>query len=106
MAQNRQLKPAQVLDLGIVGRDVRPGRLLRGVAALGGAGPHRDVNVQRRRIDRGAAWDETVAAVRRTRRQAEGRHAGPYRALDLIALAKTATARRGLRQLRTRRWPT
>jgi 3-hydroxyacyl-CoA dehydrogenase/enoyl-CoA hydratase/carnithine racemase len=96
MSQNRQLKPAQVLDLGIADVMLEPAdfleeSLLWAAKVLTGA-----VSVERTEVDRGAAWDETVAKVRASLdARLKGSTPAPYRALDLIALAKTATREEG-----------
>ena len=96
MAQNRQLKPAQVLDLGIVDAMFAPADFLEESLLWAAQVLTGDVNVQRPEIDRGAAWDETVAAVRAgLDARLKGATPAPYRALDLIALAKTATRAEG-----------
>ncbi len=93
---NRMLKPPQAAELGIA--DV----LLDGADFLAeslrwAARVIRDeTTVTRREIDRGEAWD---AAVARGRALADARLHGaapaPYRALDLIAQARTADAASG-----------
>jgi 3-hydroxyacyl-CoA dehydrogenase/enoyl-CoA hydratase/carnithine racemase len=96
MAQNKQLKPAQVLELGIADTMFEPAdfleqSLLWAAQVLTGA-----VEVQRPQIDRGAAWDEAVAGVRAVLdARLKGATPAPYRALDLIALAKTASRTEG-----------
>ena len=96
MAQNKQLKPAQVLELGIADAMFEPAdfleqSLLWAAQVLTGA-----VEVARPEIDRGAAWDETVAGVRSVLdARLKGATPAPYRALDLIALAKTASRAKG-----------
>jgi 3-hydroxyacyl-CoA dehydrogenase/enoyl-CoA hydratase/carnithine racemase len=96
MAQNRQLKPAQVLDLGIVDQmfeaaDFLEESLLWAAKVLTG-----EVEVERPQIDRGSSWDEAVAAVRAgLDARLKGATPAPYRALDLIALAKTADRTEG-----------
>ncbi len=96
MAQNKQLKPAQVLELGIADAMFEPAdfleqSLLWAAQVLTGA-----VEVARPEIDRGAAWDETVAGVRSVLdARLKGATPAPYRALDLIALAKTASRAEG-----------
>ena len=88
---NRMLKPAQALELGVV--DARFGAadfleqsLLWAAGVVDGS-----VAVPRPEIDREAGWD---AALARGRELADGRTHGvppaPYRALDLITLARTA----------------
>ncbi len=96
MAQNKQLKPAQVLELGIADVMFDPADFLEQSLLWAAQVLNGDVEVQRPEIDRGAAWDETVAAVRAgLDARLKGATPAPYRALDLIALAKTATRAEG-----------
>ncbi|MCU0264729.1 MAG: 3-hydroxyacyl-CoA dehydrogenase NAD-binding domain-containing protein [Actinomycetia bacterium] len=91
--QNRQLKPAQALELGIAdalfdGADFLEESIAWAAKVLTG-----EVAVQRPEVDRSeAAWD---AAVARGKAIADARTHGfapaPYRALDLVAMARTAT---------------
>ena len=96
MAQNRQLKPQQVLDLGIADAMFEPAdyleqSLLWAAQVLTGA-----VQVERPEIDRGEAWDQAVAKVRAgVDAKLNGAAPAPYRALDLVQLAKTADRAEG-----------
>ena len=96
MAQNRQLKPQQVLDLGIADAIFEPAdyleqSLLWAAQVLTGA-----VQVERPEIDRGEAWDQAVAKVRAgVDAKLNGAAPAPYRALDLVQLAKTADRAEG-----------
>ncbi len=91
LAQNRMLKPKQVLDLGIADIMYEPAdfieRSLQWVADVISG----EVSVERPEVDRGDAWQ---SAVDRTRAELEARLHGaapaPVRALDLIELARTA----------------
>ncbi len=91
LAQNRMLKPKQVMDLGIADIMYEPAdfieRSLQWVAdVISGK-----VAVERPDVDRGDAWQ---SAVDRTRAELDARLHGaapaPVRALDLIELARTA----------------
>ena len=86
------LKPAEAATLGIVDEllesaDFLAESLRWASKVLDGSTP-----VERPEIDRGEAWD---AALARGKAIADGRTAGtapaPYRALELIALARTAS---------------
>jgi len=96
MAQNRQSKPKAVFDLGIADAIFDPAdfleeSLLWAAKVLTGA-----VSVERPEIDRGPAWDEAVAKVRAgVDARLKGATPAPYRALDLIGLAKTANQAEG-----------
>ncbi len=96
MAQNRQLKPAKVLDLGIADAMFAPADFLEESLLWAARVLTGDVTVDRPEIDRGAAWDDTVAAVRAgLDARLKGATPAPYRALDLVALAKSATRAEG-----------
>lgn len=94
--QNKQLKGAQVYELGIAdalfeGADFLEQSLLWTASVLGG-----ELKVERPEIDRGAAWDE---AVERGRFVADSKVHGAapaaYRALDIIAAAKDGDLQAG-----------
>ncbi|MCB0914276.1 MAG: enoyl-CoA hydratase/isomerase family protein [Actinobacteria bacterium] len=90
--QNKMLKPAQVADMGIAdamfdGADYLEQSLIWAAGVL-----NSDVVVERPEVDRGAAWDDAVAAGRAFVAGKLGDAApAPVRALDLIELAKTAS---------------
>ncbi|MFC9603527.1 3-hydroxyacyl-CoA dehydrogenase NAD-binding domain-containing protein [Streptomyces niveus] len=94
--QNKQLKGAQVYELGIAdalfeGADFLEQSLLWTASVLSGA-----LKVKRPEIDRGAAWDQ---AVERGRFVADSKVHGAapaaYRALDIIAAAKDGDLQAG-----------
>ncbi|MFT2015605.1 3-hydroxyacyl-CoA dehydrogenase NAD-binding domain-containing protein [Streptomyces sp. 796.1] len=94
--QNRQLKGAQVFELGIAdaifdGADFLEQSLLWTASVLRG-----DTEVVRADVDRGEAWDR---AIERGRGIADGKVHGAapaaYRALDLMAAAKNGDLRQG-----------
>ncbi|MFH8789024.1 3-hydroxyacyl-CoA dehydrogenase NAD-binding domain-containing protein [Streptomyces roseoverticillatus] len=94
--QNRQLKGAQVFELGIAdalfdGADFLEQSLIWTASVLKG-----DIQVDRAEIDRGEAWDQ---AVERGRFIADSKVHGAapaaYRALDIIAAAKNGDLRQG-----------
>jgi len=96
MAQNKQLKPAQVAELGIADVMLEPADFLEESLLWAAKVLTGEIVVERAEIDRGAAWDETVAKVRAgLDARLKGATPAPYRALDLIALAKTATRAEG-----------
>ena len=98
LSQNRMLKGAQAIELGIADAMFEPADFLEESlrwAARVLAGDTRG----RGHEDDEAAWDEAVTAARLlVDVQLRGAAPAPYRALDLIALARTALARRGLRR--------
>jgi len=91
LAQNRMLKPKQVMDLGIADVMFEPAdfieRSLGWVAdVLSG-----DVTVSRPEVDRGDGWENAVAGARAALdERLHGAAPAPVRALDLIELARTA----------------
>ncbi|HEY5032944.1 MAG TPA: 3-hydroxyacyl-CoA dehydrogenase NAD-binding domain-containing protein [Actinomycetes bacterium] len=95
--QNRQLKPKQVLELGVADAMFEPADFLEeSIAWAAGVltGAH---SVQRAEVDR--SEDAWAAAVARGRSIADARSHGlapaPYRALELVALARTASRDEG-----------
>ncbi|MEZ5186094.1 MAG: 3-hydroxyacyl-CoA dehydrogenase NAD-binding domain-containing protein [Candidatus Nanopelagicales bacterium] len=96
MSQNRQLKPAQVLELGIVDAMFEPADFLEESLLWAAKVLNGEIKVERPDVDRGPAWDEAVAKVRAgVDARLKGATPAPYRALDLIALAKTASRAEG-----------
>jgi 3-hydroxyacyl-CoA dehydrogenase/enoyl-CoA hydratase/carnithine racemase len=94
--QNRMLKPAQAAKLGIAdvlldGADFLAESLRWAARVVAG-----EVTVTRPEVDRGAAWD---AALARGRALADAKVHGaapaPYRALELLELARTASLDEG-----------
>lgn len=89
--QNKMLKGPQALALGLADVMFEPADFLEQSLAWVAAVVRGDVSVERPEVDRGQAWDDAVA---RGRALADARLHGaapaPYRALDLLALAKTA----------------
>jgi 3-hydroxyacyl-CoA dehydrogenase/enoyl-CoA hydratase/carnithine racemase len=89
--QNKMLRPAQAHRLGIVDElldsaDFLAESLRWAAKVLDGSTP-----IQRPEPDRGPAWDEAVAAGRAfADARLHGAAPAPYRALELIALARTA----------------
>ena len=96
MAQNRQLKPKQVLELGIADVMLEPADFLEESLLWTAKVLNGDITVERPEIDRGPAWDEALAAVRASvDARLHGATPAPYRALDLLALARTASRAEG-----------
>ncbi|MEV0276321.1 3-hydroxyacyl-CoA dehydrogenase NAD-binding domain-containing protein [Streptomyces sp. NPDC050610] len=94
--QNRQLKGAQVFELGIAdalfeGADFLEQSLIWTASVLGGT-----AEVVRADVDRGEAWDQAVARGRAIA-DSKVHSAAPaaYRALDIIAAAKNGDLRAG-----------
>ena len=91
LAQNRMLTATEAARLGVVDAVFEPVDFLEtslewAARVLTGA----EVPV-RRDVDRGEAWDAVLASARRTvDARLHGAAPAPYRALDLLALARTA----------------
>ncbi|MFJ9430544.1 3-hydroxyacyl-CoA dehydrogenase NAD-binding domain-containing protein [Streptomyces sp. NPDC101490] len=94
--QNRQLKGAQVFELGIAdalfeGADFLERSLVWTAGVLNGS-----VTVERPEIDRGEAWDQAVAKGRALAdSKVHGAAPAAYRALDIIAAAKDGDLQKG-----------
>lgn len=95
MNQNKQLKPAQVVELGLAdvmfdGADFLAESIRWAARVING-----DVSVNRPAIDR-TDWDDIVAQARRqVDQRIHGATPAPYVALDLIAAARTNTKAEG-----------
>lgn len=90
MNQNKQLRPAQAAELGVVDAVFEPADFLEQSLAWAD-----DVISGRTRIERHAAdtesWDQVVAGYRAgVDARIHGATPAPYRALDLVQAAKTA----------------
>lgn len=94
--QNRMLSGRQAGELGLADAVFEPADFLERSLAWAGQVLRGEITVSRPTIDRGAAWED---AVRRGRELVDARLHGaapaPYRALDLIAAARTATREEG-----------
>ncbi len=90
--QNKQLKPKQAAKLGIADVLLEPADFLERSLEWAARVVDDSVQVKRPEVDRGDAWD---AAIARGKAIADARLHGaapaPYAALDLMALAKTAS---------------
>jgi 3-hydroxyacyl-CoA dehydrogenase/enoyl-CoA hydratase/carnithine racemase len=89
--QNRMLKARQAYDLGIADLLLEPADFLEESLAWAARVVGGEVTVERPEVDKGEAWD---AALARGRAVADARlHGGapaPYKALELMALGRTA----------------
>ncbi|MEW1866192.1 3-hydroxyacyl-CoA dehydrogenase NAD-binding domain-containing protein [Streptomyces sp. NPDC088194] len=94
--QNRQLKGAQVHELGIADALFEAADFLEQSLAWTAAVLKGELEVVRTEVDRGEAWDQAVALGRFI---ADGKVHGAapaaYRALDIIAAAKNGDLRKG-----------
>ncbi|MFM2437401.1 MAG: hypothetical protein RLZ55_210 [Actinomycetota bacterium] len=91
--QNKMLKPLQVAELGIADAMFEPADYLEQSLLWTAGVLNGDIAVERPSVDRGQAWDDAVAKGRAFVAAKVGAAApAPLRALDLIELAKTASA--------------
>ncbi|MFN8145988.1 MAG: 3-hydroxyacyl-CoA dehydrogenase NAD-binding domain-containing protein [Candidatus Nanopelagicales bacterium] len=96
LSQNRMLKPAEVLSLGIADVAFEPADFLVQSLRWAASVVTGETVVERPEIDRGEAWDGAVAAGRALADlKLHGAAPAAYRALDLIEAAKTATRDEG-----------
>jgi len=96
LSQNRMLKPAEVLSLGIADIAFEPADFLVQSLRWAASVVNGETVVQRPEVDRGQAWDDAVAAGRALADlKLHGAAPAAYRALDLVEAAKTATRDEG-----------
>ncbi|HTY71293.1 MAG TPA: 3-hydroxyacyl-CoA dehydrogenase NAD-binding domain-containing protein [Actinomycetes bacterium] len=97
LSQNRQLRPAQALELGIVDRLFEPADFLEQSLAFAARVVTGAERVERAPVDRSPeTWGEAVAAGRAlAEERLHGAAPAPLRALDLIEAARTRTRDEG-----------
>jgi 3-hydroxyacyl-CoA dehydrogenase/enoyl-CoA hydratase/carnithine racemase len=89
--QNRMLKPKQAFELGIADAMFEPADFLERSLEWAAGVLRGEVAVARAEIDRGQAWDDALARGKAfLDAKLHGAAPAPYRALDLIALAREA----------------
>ncbi len=94
--QNRMLRPKEALALGIADIAFEPADFLVESLRWAARVVAGEVAVERPEVDRGEAWDAAVAAGRALAdAKLHGATPAPYRALELIAAARTATRDEG-----------
>ncbi len=87
---NTMLRAPQAFKLGIADVMLEPADFLERSLGWAAGVLRGEITVQRPEVDRGAAWDDAVARGRAfVDAKVHGAAPAPYRALDLIALAKT-----------------
>jgi 3-hydroxyacyl-CoA dehydrogenase/enoyl-CoA hydratase/carnithine racemase len=92
MNQNRMLRAKQAFDLGIADAMFEPADFLEQSLAWASAVVRREIVVDRPEIDRGAAWDAALARGKGIAdMRVHGATPAPYKALELIELARTAS---------------
>ncbi len=90
--QNRMLKGTQAFELGIADAVFEPADFLEQSIAWMRSVLTGTTKVERPVVERGAAWQEAVARGRAfADSKVRGAAPAPYRALDLLALAETAS---------------
>jgi len=91
LMQNKMLKPAEAHELGIFDVIFDPADFLEHSLAWAAGVVRGEVAVTRPEVDRSEMWDAVIGFARQTLDdRLHGAPAAPYRALDLMALAKTA----------------
>jgi 3-hydroxyacyl-CoA dehydrogenase/enoyl-CoA hydratase/carnithine racemase len=94
--QNRQLKGAQVHELGIADALFEAADFLEQSLAWTAAVLKGEIEVARTEVDRGEAWDRAVARGRAIAdAKVHGAAPAAYRALDIIAAARNGDLREG-----------
>src|SRR5206468_2693615 len=95
LQQNKMLRPAQAFELGLADAMFEPADFLERSLEWAAAVVRGDVTVERQPVDRDM-WDGVVYFARQQLDQRlHGAVPAAYRALDLLALAKTATYAEG-----------
>jgi len=96
LAQNRMLKGAQAYELGIADAMFEPADFLEESLRWAARVLTGQVTVERPEVDRGEAWDQAVNLARwNLDGKLHGAAPAPYRALDLVAAARTASRDEG-----------
>ncbi|MCW2725650.1 MAG: 3-hydroxyacyl-CoA dehydrogenase [Frankiales bacterium] len=96
LSQNKMLKGPQALELGIADAGFEPADFLERSLDWAGQVLNGAVTVERPVIERGKAWQDVVAGARWfVDAKVKGSSPAPYKALDLVALAETASFEEG-----------
>jgi 3-hydroxyacyl-CoA dehydrogenase/enoyl-CoA hydratase/carnithine racemase len=97
MNQNRMLRAKQAFDLGIADVLLEPADFLEESLEWVSAVVRGETTVTRPEIDRGAAWDAAIArATGVADMKVHGATPAPYRAIELLELARTASYDEGI----------
>ncbi|HZD99523.1 MAG TPA: enoyl-CoA hydratase-related protein, partial [Micromonosporaceae bacterium] len=92
LMQNRMLRPAEARELGIFDEIFEPADFLERSLAWAASVVSGKITVERPEVDRSEMWDAVIGFARKTLDdRLHGAPAAPYRALDLLALAKDAS---------------
>ena len=97
MNQNRMLKAKQAVDLGIADVLLEPADFLERSLEWASAVVRGETVVERPEVDRGEAWDQALARAKGIAdMRVHGAAPAPYKAIELLALARTATYDEGI----------
>ena len=97
MNQNRMLRPRQALDLGIADVMFEPADFLEQSLAWAASVVTGETAVERPEVDRGGDWDAALARARGIAdMRVHGAAPAPYRAIELLDLARTASYDEGI----------
>ena len=97
MNQNRMLKAKQAYELGIADVLLEPADFLEESLAWASAVVRGETVVERPEIDRAEAWDQALARAKGIADlRVHGAAPAPYRAIELLDLARTATYDEGI----------
>ena len=89
---NKMLRPAEARELGMFDAIFEPADFLERSLAWAASVVRGDIVVERPEVDRSGMWDAVIGFARSTLdERLHGAPAAPYRALDLLALAKHAS---------------
>ena len=92
MNQNRMLKARQAFELGIADAMFEPADFLEKSLEWASAVVRGEVTVARPEIDRGEAWDQALARGKGIADlRVHGHAPAPYKAIELLALARSAS---------------
>ena len=92
LMQNKMLRPAEAREFGMFDAIFEPADFLERSLAWAAGVVRGSVHVERPEIDRSEMWDAVVGFARETLNQRlHGAPVAPYRALDLLAVAKDAS---------------
>lgn len=92
LRQNTMLKPREAFELGIADAFFEPADFLERSLEWAAGVVRGEVTVERRSVERDETWDFVVVYARKQLDDhLHGAAPAPYRALDLLALAKTAS---------------
>jgi 3-hydroxyacyl-CoA dehydrogenase/enoyl-CoA hydratase/carnithine racemase len=102
MNQNRMLKAKQAFELGMADVLLEPADFLERSLEWASAVVRGETVVERPEVDRGDAWDQALARAKGIAdMRVHGAAPAPYRAIELLALARTATYDEGIAAERT-----